>query len=231
MKLTSKCRSAATSEGAWPARRKARKSMASTVCRVARSSLPPAGRKPRGPADDRRSNLNRTVRIDGRAPAARTARHRRAGPRVRRRRPARHADRRRRGGRRARQADALRARGRQGGTVRARRRGRGRAAARPPQRRARSTSRGRSTTTCAKRRTGPACSSPPRATARLAARVERSLRRIPAALTAALGDDVLAAALLGASMAALDGGPSVERLARLLPVPDQAGPPSGVWTA
>jgi AcrR family transcriptional regulator len=71
------------------------------------------------------------------------------------------------------------------------------------------------------------------ATARLdgSERVLRSLRRIRAALTAALGDEVLAAALVGAAMAALDGGPSVERVARLLPAPAHAGPPSGVWTA
>jgi AcrR family transcriptional regulator len=71
---------------------------------------------------------------------------------------------------------------------------------------------------------------------RVAARVERSLLRIPEALAAALGGEreraeLLAAALLGGAHAALDGGPPVRRLARLLPGPADEGPPDGIWTA
>ncbi|MBE2319726.1 helix-turn-helix transcriptional regulator [Solirubrobacter sp. CPCC 204708] len=68
--------------------------------------------------------------------------------------------------------------------------------------------------------------------ARLASgRVERSLRRISIALTAALGDEPTAAALLGATWSALHGGPPITRVARLLPTVEDAGPPSGIWTA
>ena len=62
-------------------------------------------------------------------------------------------------------------------------------------------------------------------------RVERSLRRIPTALESALDDEELAAALLGAAWSALHGGPSVTRVARLLPTRTDSGPPSGIWTA
>lgn len=62
-------------------------------------------------------------------------------------------------------------------------------------------------------------------------RVERSLRRIPLALESAAGDEEVAAVLLGAAYVALQGGPSVERVARLLPAPVESGPPSGIWTA
>ncbi|HEX6022214.1 MAG TPA: TetR family transcriptional regulator [Solirubrobacter sp.] len=74
----------------------------------------------------------------------------------------------------------------------------------------------------------------PHAHSRVTGRVERSLRRITLALTAAVGGedaDVVAAALLGGARAALDGGPSVERLARLLPTGTVARPPDGIWTA
>lgn len=63
------------------------------------------------------------------------------------------------------------------------------------------------------------------------ARVERALRRIPVALESALDDEELAAALLGAAWSALHGGPSVTRVARLLPTRADSGPPSGIWTA
>ncbi len=69
---------------------------------------------------------------------------------------------------------------------------------------------------------------------RVAARVERSLHRIPSGLARAVGGedaDLVAAALLGGARAALDGGPSVERLARLLPTEESAQPPGGIWTA
>ncbi len=66
---------------------------------------------------------------------------------------------------------------------------------------------------------------------RVAARVQRSLRRIPVALESAVGDEELAAALLGCAYSALDGGPPVARLARLLPAPEESGPPAGIWTA
>ena len=62
---------------------------------------------------------------------------------------------------------------------------------------------------------------------RVAARVERSLRRV----YDALGGDVAAAALLGGAIAALHGGPSVVDVARLLPAPVDEGPPEGIWTA
>ncbi|RKQ90737.1 TetR family transcriptional regulator [Solirubrobacter pauli] len=70
-------------------------------------------------------------------------------------------------------------------------------------------------------------------TARVGAseRVERSLRRISLALTSAVGDEEVAAVLLGGAYAALHGGPSVARLARLLPSRAQSGPPAGIWTA
>ena len=63
------------------------------------------------------------------------------------------------------------------------------------------------------------------------ARVERSLRRISIALTAAVGDEATAAALLGAAWSALHGGPPVAVVARLLPAVTESGPPSGIWTA
>jgi AcrR family transcriptional regulator len=62
-------------------------------------------------------------------------------------------------------------------------------------------------------------------------RVERSLRRIAVALESAVGDEEVAAVLLGAAYAALHGGPSVTRVARLLPARAQSGPPAGIWTA
>jgi AcrR family transcriptional regulator len=62
---------------------------------------------------------------------------------------------------------------------------------------------------------------------RVAERVERSLARV----FAALGGDEVAAALLGGAVAALLGGPSVEQVARLLPAPQEDGPPAGIWTA
>ena len=61
----------------------------------------------------------------------------------------------------------------------------------------------------------------------VAARVERSLRRV----FDALGGDAAAAALLGGAVAALHGGPSVVEVARLLPAPVDEGPPEGIWTA
>ena len=69
---------------------------------------------------------------------------------------------------------------------------------------------------------------------RVAERVERSLRRVSLALTGAVGGedaDLIAAALLGGARAVLDGAPSVERLARLLPSGEFARPPDGIWTA
>jgi AcrR family transcriptional regulator len=69
---------------------------------------------------------------------------------------------------------------------------------------------------------------------RVAERVERALRRISLAVSRAIGGedaDSLAAALLGGAHAALDGGPPVERLARLLPRGELARPPRGIWTA
>ncbi len=62
-------------------------------------------------------------------------------------------------------------------------------------------------------------------------RVERSLRRIAVALESAVGDEEVAAVLLGGAYAALHGGPSVTRLARLLPTRTESGPPAGIWTA
>ena len=59
----------------------------------------------------------------------------------------------------------------------------------------------------------------------------RSLRRIPIALTAAVGDELVASALLGAAWSALHGGPPVARVARLLPAVTDATPPGGIWTA
>jgi AcrR family transcriptional regulator len=59
---------------------------------------------------------------------------------------------------------------------------------------------------------------------------DRALRRITIALTAAVGDERIASALLGAAWSALHGGPPVTAVARLLPPPD-AAPPSGIWTA
>ena len=63
------------------------------------------------------------------------------------------------------------------------------------------------------------------------ARVERSLRRISIALTSAVGDERIAAALLGAAWSALHGGPPVAVVARLLPAVAESGPPAGIWTA
>jgi AcrR family transcriptional regulator len=60
---------------------------------------------------------------------------------------------------------------------------------------------------------------------------ERALRRVTVALTAAVGDERIAAALLGAAWAALHGGPPVAAVARLLPSVAETGPPSGIWTA
>ena len=57
---------------------------------------------------------------------------------------------------------------------------------------------------------------------RVAERVEESLRRV----SSALGDE-----LLGAAYAALHGGPPVSEFARRLPVPEESGPPGGIWTA
>ncbi|MDA0183893.1 TetR/AcrR family transcriptional regulator [Solirubrobacter phytolaccae] len=62
-------------------------------------------------------------------------------------------------------------------------------------------------------------------------RVERSLRRIPVALESAVGDEEIAAVLLGAAWSALHDGPSVTRVARLLPARVDSGPPRGIWTA
>jgi AcrR family transcriptional regulator len=66
---------------------------------------------------------------------------------------------------------------------------------------------------------------------RVALRVERSLDRITEALAAALGDELLAGALLGGAHAALHDGPSVQQLARVLPAPEDERPPDGIWTA
>ena len=67
---------------------------------------------------------------------------------------------------------------------------------------------------------------------RVAARVERSLRRIPDALAAPLDSEALAAALLGGAQAALSGGPPVRELARLLaPATPAEAPPADIWTA
>jgi AcrR family transcriptional regulator len=66
---------------------------------------------------------------------------------------------------------------------------------------------------------------------RVSARVERSLRRVAVALESAVGDEEVAAVLLGGAYAALQGGPSVTRLARLLPTRAESGPPAGIWTA
>src|SRR5690348_13618078 len=57
---------------------------------------------------------------------------------------------------------------------------------------------------------------------------ERALRRVTIALTAAVGDERIAAALLGAAWAALHGGPPVTSVARLLPATDDSAPPSGI---
>ena len=65
----------------------------------------------------------------------------------------------------------------------------------------------------------------------MAVRVERSLDRIAEALTAALGDELLAGALLGGAHAAPHDGPSVRQLARVLPAPEDERPPDGIWTA
>ena len=62
-------------------------------------------------------------------------------------------------------------------------------------------------------------------------RVERSLRRISVALESAVGDEELASVLLGAAWSSLHGGPSVTRVARLLPSRAESGPPRGIWTA
>jgi AcrR family transcriptional regulator len=62
-------------------------------------------------------------------------------------------------------------------------------------------------------------------------RVERSLRRVTIALTAAVGDERIAAALMGAAWSTLHGGPPVTSVARLLPAAAETGPPSGIWTA
>ena len=39
------------------------------------------------------------------------------------------------------------------------------------------------------------------------------------------------AAISGLAKPAPYGGPSVERVARLLPAPEEEGPPAGIWTA
>ena len=65
----------------------------------------------------------------------------------------------------------------------------------------------------------------------MALRVERSLDRISEALAAALGNELLAGALLGGAVAALHDGPSVAQLARVLPAPEDERPPDGIWTA
>jgi AcrR family transcriptional regulator len=62
-------------------------------------------------------------------------------------------------------------------------------------------------------------------------RVDRALRRVTIALTSAVGDEVIAAALLGAAWSALHGGPPVAVVARLLPAVAETGPPTGIWTA
>jgi AcrR family transcriptional regulator len=63
------------------------------------------------------------------------------------------------------------------------------------------------------------------------ARVERALQRVVIALETAVGDEEIAAALLGAAWSALQGGPSVTRVARRLPAREESGPPRGIWTA
>jgi len=73
-------------------------------------------------------------------------------------------------------------------------------------------------------------------TSRVAARVERSLARVGAAIAGALDVDdprLIAAALLGGAAGALDGGPSVRALAGLLAraVPDRTTTPPELWTA
>lgn len=60
---------------------------------------------------------------------------------------------------------------------------------------------------------------------------ERALRRVTIALTAAVGDERIASALLGAAWSALHGGPPVTAIARLLPATGDSSPPSGIWTA
>ena len=71
---------------------------------------------------------------------------------------------------------------------------------------------------------------------RVAGRVKRALARVPIAVEEALdtGDAaLLAAALLGGTLAALDGGPSVRALAALLSrgAPARVQPPPELWTA
>lgn len=71
---------------------------------------------------------------------------------------------------------------------------------------------------------------------RVAGRVKRALARVPPAVEEALdaGDaPLLGAALLGGTVAALDGGPSVRALADLLRrgAPAHAQPPTELWTA
>jgi AcrR family transcriptional regulator len=71
---------------------------------------------------------------------------------------------------------------------------------------------------------------------RIAARVERSLARVPATLATAIrGEDAepLAAALWGGAHAALADGPPVRALARVLLSPTRRDerPPDDIWTA
>ena len=71
---------------------------------------------------------------------------------------------------------------------------------------------------------------------RVAARVERSLARVPTALEDLLDTHdapLLTVALLGGAHAALDGGPSVRALAVLLAraAPADDAPPPELWTA
>lgn len=71
---------------------------------------------------------------------------------------------------------------------------------------------------------------------RIAARVERALARAPMAIMETLAADdapLLTAALLGGTVAALDGGPSVRALAALLSraMPAHEAPPPELWTA
>jgi AcrR family transcriptional regulator len=66
---------------------------------------------------------------------------------------------------------------------------------------------------------------------RVAARVDRSLRRVPDALAAALDSELLAAALLGGAHVALAGGPPVRDLVRVLEAPPADRPPGDIWTA
>ena len=61
-------------------------------------------------------------------------------------------------------------------------------------------------------------------------RVGASLDRVPETLAGTVGA-LGAGALLGGMYAALQGGPSVEALARVLPPAEDEGPPSGIWTA